>query len=56
MHHRGAYGQFPRQALDDVVAARCTDALDARRQLSDPGPKPPKRIEGRPRQLPGPKH
>ena len=40
MHYGGAAGQFPRQTSDDARAERPTDALDARRQFSDPGTQP----------------
>ena len=54
MHHGGADGQFPRCALDDARAARPSDALDARRQLSDPGAQPPRGVESSSGQLPRP--
>ena len=54
MHHGGAEGQFPRQASDDAGSDRPSDALDARRQLFDPGTQPPRGIESSPGQLPGP--
>ena len=53
MHHGGADGQFPRDASDDAGSDRPSDALDARRQLFDPGTQPPRGIESSPGQLPG---